>query len=131
MITKEMLTEVCGPIKLSAYRSVSADLESKLQGLSKQIEFEVDFEGASLRSIFDKAFGAAYITYANGQGRKNIDKLAKKVSVKFTAPARRVETREEKVNKYRGMGLTQDLAELAVDNPEKFAELVNKVGTAE
>jgi hypothetical protein len=94
-ITKDMLNWAVEGIKLSAYRSLSADMDSKLAGDSKKVEVEVDFNGATLRSVFDRAFGAAVISWANGQGRKNVDKLSNKVTVQFVAPAKKVLTDEE------------------------------------
>jgi len=94
-ITRDMLEWTVAGIKLSAYRSLSADMDSKLAGDSKKVEVEVDFSGATLRSVFDRAFGAAVISWANGQGRKNVDKLPSKVTVQFVAPAKRVLTDEE------------------------------------
>ena len=41
----------------------------------------------------------------------------------------KVKTRSEKIAVYTNMGLPQDLAELAVDEPEKFQTIMNTVDT--
>jgi hypothetical protein len=94
-VTRDMLDWVIEGITFSQYRRVSADLDSKLAGESKQVEVEVTFAGATLRSVFEKAFGAAVISWANGPGRKHIGTLGKKVTVSFSAPGKRMETTEE------------------------------------
>ena len=127
MITKDVLDEVVGDVSFSAYRQISPDNDSKLAGDSKKVLVQVNFAGATLRSVFDRAFGAAVIAWANGQGRKHYSTIKEKVVVEFTAPAKRIETREEKIAKLVAGGYPIELATIAVDEPGRFIEMMKKV----
>ena len=46
-----------------------------------------------------------------------------------TDAGKKVKSREERIATYTALGLPRDLAELAVDDPGRFQELVGKVNT--
>jgi len=48
-----------------------------------------------------------------------------------TDAGKKVKSREERIATYTALGLPRDLAELAVDDPGRFQELVGKVNTQE
>ena len=118
------LFEVITGIVIAKTCSIKADKDS---ADSKAINIKVNFEGATLRSVFDKAVSGAVIQWQNGVGRKNFDnyKHNQVVEILFKAPAVQTKSREEHIteltNSFRKAGLPEkqaiELATKAVDNP--------------
>ena len=80
-ITNVVLTKAC---------SISPDNESKKEGVSKLVNIKVNFNGATLQSVFDKAVSATVIQWQNGPGRSKFDewKANQTIEIDFKAPAR-------------------------------------------
>lgn len=58
---------------------------------SKTVTVNVKFDGATVKSVFDKSVSGAVIAWQNGVGRKTFDTLksGQVVNIQFTAPASR------------------------------------------
>ena len=118
------LHTIVNGIVLDKVCSIKADKDSDE---SKAITLRVKFDGVSLRDVFTKAVSSAVIQWQNGPGRNKFDTWTNNqtVNVDFKAPGATVETREDKIAKYVAQGFTEKMATFIIDNPEKFAELVN------
>lgn len=82
------MNEVIAGVSITKICSVKPDKDSEV---SKQINVRVKFDGATLKSVFDKAVAGAVISWQNGVGRKSFDTLknGQLVDIQFTAPASR------------------------------------------
>ena len=80
------MNEIISGVTLTKVCSIKADKDSTE---SKNITLKVDFSGATVRSVFDKALAGAVIQWQNGQGRKTFNKLTANqvVAITFIAPA--------------------------------------------
>ena len=119
------LNTVVNNIVLEKNTSIKMDKESTE---SKSITLKVLFNGVTLKDVFAKAVSSAVIQWQNGPGRTKftswIDKQV--VSIDFKAPGANIETREDKIAKYVAQGFTDKMATFIVDNPERFASIVNE-----
>lgn len=82
------MNEVVTGITLTKICSIKPDKDSNE---SKNINLSVKFDGAVLKSVFDKAVSGAVIAWQNGIGRKQFDtfKNGQTVNIQFNAPASR------------------------------------------
>ncbi len=82
------MNEVIAGVTITKVCSIKADKESTE---SKNINLSVKFDGAVLKSVFDKAVSGAVIAWQNGVGRKGFDtfKNGQVVEIQFNAPASR------------------------------------------
>lgn len=119
------LNEIVRGIVLDKECSIKPDSDSTE---SKTLTIKVRFDGVRLRDVFAKAVSSTVISWQNGPGRKRFDQWTNRqvIMVDFKAPGRTVETREDKIARYMSQGMSKEIATFAVDNPEKFAEIVNK-----
>lgn len=85
------MNEIINGVILSKVCSVSPDNDAKKAGTHKNINVKVKFDGATVKSVFDKALSATVISWQNGVGRKAFDTLENNqtVEVQFIAPASR------------------------------------------
>lgn len=101
------------------------------KGSTEKKHFTLDFhfDSVPLKGIINRACSAAKITWVNNVGRPKFTqwKDRQKHVVDFSSPAKRVETREDKIQKYVAMGYNEDVATFAVDHPDEFAKMVNNV----
>ncbi len=84
------MNEIIAGVTLTKACSIKADKDSEE---SKVINLRVKFDGAQLKSVFDKALSGAVIAWQNGVGRKNYDtfKANQTVEIQFTSPAARAQ----------------------------------------
>lgn len=82
------MNEVVAGVSIVKTCSIKPDKDSTE---SKQVNVRVKFDGATLKSVFDKAVSGAVISWQNGVGRKAFDTLkdGQLVEIQFTAPASR------------------------------------------
>ena len=82
------MNEVIANVTLAKVCSIKADKDSID---SKTITLRVKFDGATIKSVFDKAVSGAVIAWQNGIGRKGYDgfKNNQVVDIQFNAPASR------------------------------------------
>ena len=84
------MNEIIAGVTLTKVCSIKADKDSTE---SKAITLRVKFDGATIKSVFDKAVAGAVIAWQNGVGRKNFDtfKSGQTVEIQFSAPASRAQ----------------------------------------
>ncbi len=84
------LKQIVKDVVLSKVCSIRADEDSTEK---KNINLRINFDGALLQSVFDKAVSSAVITWQNGVGRKQFDtfKNGQTVDIQFIAPATRAQ----------------------------------------
>lgn len=89
MITTKDLVQTVSGIEITKVCSISPDEDAKKAGISKNINVAVKFDGITLNDVFAKAMSSTVVTWQNGQGRKNFDKLTANqvIYVNFRAPA--------------------------------------------
>ena len=82
------MNEIIAGVTLTKVCSIKADKDSTE---SKAITLRVKFDGATIKSVFDKAVAGAVIAWQNGVGRKQYDtfKANQTVDIQFSAPASR------------------------------------------
>lgn len=121
------LERVIGAIVLDKMCSIKADADSSE---SKKVTLRLSFTGVQLKEVFANAVSSAVIKWQNGPGRKQYTtwKDGQVVVVNFSSPGKRIETPQERKAKLIGLGLPEDLADLAVSDPEKFKAIMGKVG---
>lgn len=122
-ITKVAEYTVSGKFDVNA--SIKPDKEATV---SKTVTLRFVMDGVALKSIVDRALSSARIAWQNGVGRPKYDtiKNASVIEVNFAAPAKRIETREDKIAKNMASGMDEVVAAYAVDHPEEYAKVVNK-----
>lgn len=110
------MNEVISGVTLSKVCSVSPDLESKKEGIHKNVTVRVKFDGATIKALFDKALSSTVISWQNGVGRKGYDALKENqtVDIQFTAPASRtaIDPETAMVAKLQTMTAEEQLAYL-------------------
>ena len=94
---------------------------------SKSIALDVVFENVALVDVLTKALRPTTITWQNGPGRSKWSQWTngQTVTIDFKSPAKRVLTREERIDEYVAKGYARDVSTYAVDYPEEFAKIVN------
>ena len=118
------LNTIVNGITLEKACSIKADKDSSE---SKSITLKVLFNGVTLKDVFAKAVSSAVIQWQNGPGRTKFTSWTDKqvVSIDFKAPGANIETREDKIAKLVANGFKPEVATYAIDNPEKYAAIVN------
>ena len=85
-------------VKFTSQRKVSKDATGKANGEHKLVNVTIDFSGAALEDVFQKATSQAVIRWQNGVARKTYTTLPNDVTIKFERPARTAKTPEQKLN---------------------------------
>jgi len=95
---------------------------------SKTVTVRMSFDAVSLKDILTKATKPQVISWQNNIARKRFDAIKDRsiIEVDFTSPAKRVESRDEKVAKAKALFMAagldetkaEELAITAVDNPQ-------------
>ena len=114
--------------KVNGYWTIEASIKATGDSSeSKQVSLNINFAGARLKDVLDKAAQSTRISWANGAGgRKNFDHIEDRstVEVDFMSPGTKTVSRAEKVEQaaviFEAAGIDHDeavkMANVAVDN---------------
>lgn len=94
------------------------------------LNVELDFTGATREELIEWAVGDRKIAAQRWLRSKTPEYLNELQKSGFRVHAReagkQVKTREEKITEFVNMGIPQNIAEIAVDNPEKLEQMMAK-----
>ena len=97
-ITLDDMARTIENVKFTSVRKVSKDAKAKANKEHKLVNVTIDFNGATLEDVFQKATSQAVIAWQNGTARKTYETLPTDVTIKFERPARIAKTPEQKLN---------------------------------
>lgn len=101
-------------------------------GTKTSASVNIDFSATSDNDIKSWLCSNRVISGQRAWRKMSLDEITSNVNGRIfqaSAIGQKVKTRSERVAVYTSMGLPTDLAELAVDEPEKFQTIMNTVDT--